>query len=290
MTKEKSKKRKLDSEDCDDENITTVTNDIRKKVIKWSREKYEKALVESEDFILQVQRDTLNSKQMTASIRCLKCGNSQKINRKQTGNNPWQLSNFTKHYISCNKSSKRKMEKAENIQNFFPVVTQERLKGHLPSIPIPTFSAANPYFLSPFTQGNVYGPAATNLSSFPSLSFTTPLVTPTPNYERDQLPGSSSEYRSSTLPVANIRYASLDTHDRFYVNNQVYDTAPSTHQSWDNDVDITTMSDSSIHLTSNSDDNAVFENPSQNINTQSSEQSSPQVAEVKSDKSTQGFH
>lgn len=122
----RSKKRKIDTDiDCDEdkvESISNVTNDLRKRLITWSRKKLEKPLVENKDFAILVKYDTIDSKQILASIRCLSCGNPQRINRKPTGNKPWQLSNFIKHYDSC-VTRKQKSDRPEiqlKLPTYFP--------------------------------------------------------------------------------------------------------------------------------------------------------------------------
>ena len=54
--------------------------------------------------------------------------NHKTINRKPTGSNPWQLSNWTKHYRLCTKGKKRPATKNQDtLQKFFPVVSQSSI-------------------------------------------------------------------------------------------------------------------------------------------------------------------
>ena len=284
ISKGHTRKRKLEAIEGDSDNISSVTNDLRKKVIKWSREKCEKPLVESEDFTVLVQRDTLNPQQLTVSIRCLKCGNPQKINRKPTGSNPWQLSNFTKHYNSCTKSGKRKIDKQESLQKFFPVVpqTSETKTKWQPSstvsAPVPSASGASqgqaiyPYFFSPFQTPHFYAPASTSQLSFqsPFMTYERAPLTPT-QHEIGQLP-SVSEY-GPIMPTGNTPFAMMPSGIQSDHHNKESDSP----ESWDSNIPTGAKHDSQLHtcISPDSDNNA-----SQNINTQSSQL---QV-------SNQGFH
>ena len=115
--KEKTKKQKLETTavECESETIASVTKEIRKKAIKWGRENCDDLLKENEDFTILVSRDTSNASAIKASIRCLKCGNPQKINRKATGSNSWLLSNWTKHYKLCRKRGKQTSGKQDKL-------------------------------------------------------------------------------------------------------------------------------------------------------------------------------
>ena len=148
-SKGKSRKRKLGVGvvDCDDdhqESVPNVTSELRKKLSKWSQDKLDKPLVENEDYSLIVHRDAMKPKEISASVRCIRCDSSQRINRKPSGNKPWQLSNFTKHYNSCvkGKRSENKTEKAAKVFSCHGFKRFCNTKSRVPKLPtsLPTSS------------------------------------------------------------------------------------------------------------------------------------------------------
>ena len=136
-TNQRPKKRKIESSDATDEDdyISSVTEEICKKVFKWSSENCDEVSQENVHFTVNVCRNTLDSSEIVASIRC-KCGSSQTINRKPTGSKPWQLSNWTKHYKQC----KRVKNKGPTLkQTFFS--PKVKSKSSIPSS-VPVTSAS----------------------------------------------------------------------------------------------------------------------------------------------------
>ena len=178
-SKGKSRKRKLGVGvvDCDDdhqESVPNVMSELRKKLSKWSQDKLDKPLVENEDYSLIVHRDAMKPKEISASVRCIRCGSSQRINRKPSGNKPWQLSNFTKHYNSCVKG-KRSENKQKKLQKYFPAtvskdfaIPNQGYPNYPPPYPLPVFQS--------FQSPHCFSASSEHSQSLPVMAFNNPSV------------------------------------------------------------------------------------------------------------------
>ena len=115
-----AKRQKLEIEKDDNEDngdISSTTDEIRRKVISWSKRNCAGSLKENEHFSIHVTRNTGSTK-LSVSIRC-HCGKALLLQRKPNGSKPWQLSNWTKHFKQCKYG--KGPGKQDTLQSFFPV-------------------------------------------------------------------------------------------------------------------------------------------------------------------------
>ena len=159
-----TKKRKTETETDEDSSnvdIPSVKNEIRRKIISWSKNNCTQMLKENDNFTIQVTRSTLNPLKLTVLIRC-QCGTSLTLQQKPTGSKPWQISNWTKHYKQCQHGNKPTTSKQDTIQSFFlpntsinatpsatPTSLQSRITTDTLSHPIPPFSDTSATILYP---------------------------------------------------------------------------------------------------------------------------------------------
>ena len=129
-----SKKRKLlEDKSTKQEDVPTVTAEVRKKVLKWTHN-YDNGtfdtVEEGRDYIIRVTRSSIHPTTCDASITCGKCGNSYIVTKKQSGDRI--ISNWSKHFKIC--GNKKKRVQSEN---------QSSLKGFLlPSAVLPSSTSS----------------------------------------------------------------------------------------------------------------------------------------------------
>ena len=116
------KKKTVKQQRCEqtaDDDITSVTAEIREKVVHWAKNTYKgRRLKENEDYTIIAKRNASDSRLLSVSVRC-GCGKPFIMQRRQTGNRPWLISNFTKHFKQCTISSKKGKGRQENLQSYF---------------------------------------------------------------------------------------------------------------------------------------------------------------------------
>uniref|UniRef100_A0A1X7U191 Uncharacterized protein n=1 Tax=Amphimedon queenslandica TaxID=400682 RepID=A0A1X7U191_AMPQE len=113
-----SKKRKTVKNPEVREDIPVVSQDIRGKILHWTKN-YNKgelaALEEGVDFNIVVSKSTSNPEKCNASISC-RCGNSYSITTNAKGER--LISNWSRHMKLCGKKKSRKPSEQSTLQQF----------------------------------------------------------------------------------------------------------------------------------------------------------------------------
>lgn len=113
-TQPKSKKQKLSCED-----IPTTTEDIRRKIVKWTK-RYEneetgRTVAEGQDFVIQVKKSLTDSSLCHATIEC-RCGNSYVVTRNPKGEH--QITNWSRHFKTCISEKSKKRSSQQTLKMF----------------------------------------------------------------------------------------------------------------------------------------------------------------------------
>ena len=106
------------------EDIPTVTENIRRKILKWTK-RYENGesnttVAEGKDFTIKV-RKSADPSLWHATIEC-RCGNSYVVTRNPKGEH--QITNWSRHFKTCGSERKPKQNSTQNTLNMFVKVNQ----------------------------------------------------------------------------------------------------------------------------------------------------------------------
>lgn len=104
-------------DDEQSENVPSVTQDVRQKILKWSRD-FNKGqfstIEEGRDYSIQVSKSATDHKKCVASIIC-RCGKQYKVTEKPTGEKT--IVNWSKHLKKCNYKKEQSIQ--SSLQNYF---------------------------------------------------------------------------------------------------------------------------------------------------------------------------
>ena len=113
-----SKKRKIAKKTDSEEDIPLVAQEIRGKILKWTKHYNEgelAALKEGVDFNIVVSKSTLNPDTCNASISC-RCGNSYLVTANAKGER--LISNWSRHIKQCGKKKSKTQTGQGTLQQF----------------------------------------------------------------------------------------------------------------------------------------------------------------------------
>ena len=116
----KAKKKKHDDESQSNENanINAIT-EIRQKVLTWGK-KEKVTLLENDHFTICVKRDVVDSGEFSVSIQC-RCGKKYAFHKKSKS---WLISNWTRHFKSCDIGKLQQTCKQGILSNYFSPTSQ----------------------------------------------------------------------------------------------------------------------------------------------------------------------
>ena len=102
--------------DTENDEIPSIKQEVRMKMLEWSKEDGKNEIDENKSYGIIVSRNPLNPVTCVASIRCVGCGKSILLPRKKTGKKPFQIGNLKKHYEIC--KAKKKSGTQLKLQNY----------------------------------------------------------------------------------------------------------------------------------------------------------------------------
>ena len=202
------------------EDVSLVTSEIRKKVIKWSRD-YDNGesefahIVEGSDFSIKVSRSTTNPSICEAVITC-SCGRSIAVTKKPSGERI--ISNWIKHVKACKKKSKRSSNQISLQSYFVPI------PATVPQVSVPgseetesTQSLLPLLDISPLKE--------ISMTTHINTTLTSPLITEITDRKSSHIESSSDTNDESLLPPPLPHFLSTQTQPL------THETSPSTDQS-----------------------------------------------------------
>ncbi len=171
--KRSSKKRKIEGDETMImDSIPFTTNQIRKKIVNWSKINLTSELKENEHYTINVSRNAMDSSKLCVTIRC-HCGTAVTLQQKTNGCQPWQISNWTKHYLKC-KHYKKSHGKQETLHMFYLPATSASQQTNIPS----GQSIVSTYSQGSFSPQSNRGILEAPCSSFPPLTSQPYFVSP----------------------------------------------------------------------------------------------------------------